>query len=87
MTPSVSLTQGKHPFGCAYRGGVSPKDLLAATSSENPVEALSAIRLLREHLLIEERRAVAEAREQEFSWQQIATFLGQTRQSVWARYR
>lgn len=65
---------------------VSPKDLLAATSSENPVEALSAIRLLRDHLVTEEHRAVAEARDQEFSWQQIASLLGQTRQSVWKRY-
>lgn len=66
---------------------MSPKGLLAAVSSENPVEALSAIRLLRDHLVTEERRSVALARVEGLTWERIASLLGQKRQSVWARYR
>jgi hypothetical protein len=66
---------------------VSPNDLLARVSSDDPEVSLDAIRQLRELLMQHEERAVAIARGQGMSWEQIGRLVGRARQSLWERYR
>lgn len=55
--------------------------------SHDPSVGLRAVRALRRLAERVEAEQVANAREQGWSWQQIADALGMTRQSIHAKYR
>jgi Homeodomain-like domain-containing protein len=57
-------------------------DLADATASRDPAVGLAAVSSLRKLLESLESLQVANAREQGWSWQQIADVLGVTRQAV-----
>jgi DNA-directed RNA polymerase specialized sigma24 family protein len=57
-----------------------------AGPSHDPSVGLRAVRALRRLAERVEAEQVAKAREQGWSWQQIADALGMTRQSVHAKY-
>jgi hypothetical protein len=71
-----------NPLGYVF----SVPDLLSEMRSSDPEVALTAIRELRSEAEGAELHAVRAARREGFSWQRIASLLGRTRSSVWARY-
>ncbi|MFE7558584.1 RNA polymerase subunit sigma-70 [Kitasatospora sp. NPDC057500] len=61
-------------------------ELAAAASSRDPAVGLRAVRALRDLADRLEGLQVGSAREQGWSWQEIATCLGVTRQAVHKKY-
>jgi DNA-directed RNA polymerase specialized sigma24 family protein len=59
-----------------------PADVVVGVSSADPQVGLRAVASLRTLLEVVERLQVANAREQGWSWQQIAAVLGVSRQAV-----
>lgn len=64
----------------------TPADLIDAASGADPREGLRAVLALRRLLERLEYLHVRRAREQGWSWQDIATVLGVSRQAVHQRY-
>lgn len=62
-------------------------DLAAATGSKDPTVGLRAVLALRRLLERLEAIQVANARDQGWSWQEIADALGVSRQAVHQKYR
>jgi predicted transcriptional regulator len=60
--------------------------LAEAASGQDPAEGLRATRALRELAERLERLQVANAREHGWSWQEIAVFLGVSKQAVHKKY-
>jgi hypothetical protein len=65
---------------------VSAEESLDAGRAADPVAGLRAVLALRRLAERVEAEQVALARDQGWSWQQIADVLGMTRQSVHAKY-
>jgi hypothetical protein len=61
---------------------VEPADLAAQTSSKDPAVGLRAVASLRALVEATEELHVRQARELGWSWQQIATLLGVSKQAV-----
>jgi hypothetical protein len=73
----------------AYPDRMEPQTAVSAieSSPRDPFQALTAVGELRRWLAMQEQHFVALAREEGFSWSGIAEALGQSKQSVWERYR
>jgi hypothetical protein len=65
---------------------VSTEESLGASAAADPAAGLRAVLALRRLAERVEAAQVARARDQGWSWQQIADVLGMTRQSVHAKY-
>jgi hypothetical protein len=65
---------------------VEPADIVAQTSSEDPEVGLRAVASLRALVEAVEELQVRRARELGWSWQQIATPLGVSKQAAHERY-
>jgi DNA-directed RNA polymerase specialized sigma24 family protein len=66
---------------------VEPADIVAQTTSQDPEVGLRAVASLRALVEAVEELQVLRARELGWSWQQIATPLGVSKQAVHERYR
>ena len=63
-----------------------PADLVTDAGNKDPVIGLRAVAALRTLLEAVEELQVTNAREQGWSWQQIAGFLGVSKQAVHQKY-
>jgi hypothetical protein len=65
---------------------VEPTEVVAQTASEDPEVGLRAVASLRALLETVEELQVRQARELDWSWQQIAAPLGVSKQAVHQKY-
>lgn len=67
-------------------GDAGTPNLVGLCQSDDPIEALDAVRLLRTLVDRQEFEVVARARQQDWSWNDIAEALGKTKQNVWRKH-
>ena len=70
----------------AERSEPEPARVVKMCYSDDPMEALHGVRILRTIVDHQEFDVVNRAREQGWSWSDIAETLGQSKQNVWRKH-